>query len=224
MKDQYNELVKGERLESLIPQKGSWILIRQLIPVEIPIDPLSIYYATPTGTNFIDYEDHSGSYEVDLEHKLERISMDTGHARDIIFRYYAGKKVKEKHALELQNNPIHIEQQVSILTKWGEVSIQPHEYTKLKDVGKYLDAVNIGHATVHYLTNKGGLKGKIRDQVFYMQSRGVSYGDALQMVAGNITTKHLLYITMHEEYQRMFTRYYDQYAAKKKAFLSKYKN
>lgn len=35
-----------------IPKKGAWIMINKILPVEIPIKPLSIYYAMPEERDF----------------------------------------------------------------------------------------------------------------------------------------------------------------------------
>jgi hypothetical protein len=51
----------------VIPKQGAWIFINQVIPVEIPIDPLSVYFAVPSGKLFFEHENHISDLHMDNE-------------------------------------------------------------------------------------------------------------------------------------------------------------
>jgi hypothetical protein len=107
------------------------------------------------------------------------------------------------------------EQQVTILTEHGQVCIQPHEYTIQETIDDHLEAVKEGEAELVFLNKNKSLRGKIKEQVFYIRSRGISFTEAMKMVGGQVKSQHVFYIRYKEELQRYFTRDYDSYLAKK---------
>jgi hypothetical protein len=170
---------------NVLPKEGGFIMIRQLIPVEIPIDPLSIYFAKP-------------------------------------FPKIVTKDIHEFDSYEYNKK---LEIRAIIHTPWGDVTILPHEYSVIgpDKLSEYFEAVKIGHAFIkHYGKDdkKNISSQRLADAIFYLRSRGITYGDALGMCLGLIDKYDILFIEMHEEYQRMFTRHYDQYIAGKTKFLA----
>lgn len=173
------------RLEK-ISSKGCWIMVRQLIPVAIPIDPLSVYYAMPI---------------------KKTLQNDFFVPED----YYEDGALKNYHK----------EMWASIKTEYGEVVLKEHEYTIIQDqsLAEYFEALTEHHAEIHFFgkTNAGG--NKLNETVFYIRSRGISMAKAMELSIGMVKSQNVFYITMHQEYQRIFTRYYDQYLTKKTNFL-----
>jgi hypothetical protein len=217
---------------ALIPKSGAWIMIRQTIPVEYPIDPFSFFYAIPTGQYYwkgesgmgwprIDYGDDN---PIQLMHSLRMNDFD--YFKDMVYtciRRRKGEDVESQKYINTINGWFEdgiieeddLEQQVKIKTAFGDVCIQPHEYSVVKDMEPYMEAVKDGEGFIRYLSNSVALKGKIADQIFYLRTRGISYSDAMKMVVKNISSPNLFYLERHPELQGSFTRNWENYWQKK---------
>lgn len=219
---------------SLIPKSGVWVMITKTVPIEYPIDPMSFWYAIPSGKTFFRGEDSGPEYLYEDESLARAIHVLGlyGH-RDKFEEFkkmlYACLRLPnasdlygEKNMEELQRmidlklfSEDDLTQQVKLITPFGSCCIQPHEYNVVKDMTPYVDATKDGHAFMRFLSKSKTLSGKIADQVFYLRSRGISYAEALGMAIGNVQSQNLFYIEMHPEYQKAYTRYWDTYWEKK---------
>jgi hypothetical protein len=225
----------------MIPKKGTWVMIRgNQIPVEIPIDPLSHWFALPTGKLFWSGElqgyrfgDYLSEYnELSLlfgKEKRGRYSSDyENDIKKVLHAYFTGSEneqvdsKREELDLLADNGIIRedmIEQQVRIKTPFGDVYVQPHEYVIAKEsLGEVMDNAKEEHCFIRYLSDSKMLKGKIADQVFYLKSRGIPHKEALALCFQNVSSQNLFYIEMHPEYQKTFTRNWDAYWEKKKKY------
>jgi hypothetical protein len=213
-------------MNKIIPKAGSWIFIRKIIPVEIPIDPLSVYFAVPSGKLFFENETHISDFSMETEWR--RLAATYNKTRDSFIVDVMNVKKKNTEGMSetyvnsiqraLDDGDIDIEQQVMILTEHGQVCIQPHEYTILDSIDDHLEAVKEGEAELVFLNKNKSLRGKIKEQVFYIRSRGISFQEAMKMVGSSVKSQHVFYIRYSEEMQRYFTRDYDSYLKKKENF------
>ena len=211
---------------NVIPKQGTWIFIRQNIPVEIPIDPLSVYFAVPSGKLFFEGESHISDFGRDTEWR--RLMQVYNKDRDTFVVDVFNVKKKNTEGMSstyvssiergLEDGEFDIEQQVKILTEHGQVCIQPEEYTILDNIDDHLNAVKDGDAELVFLNKNKTLRGKLKEQVFYIRSRGISFTEAMKMVGGQVKSQHVFYIRYTEEIQRYFVRDYDSYKAKKESF------
>jgi hypothetical protein len=232
------------KIMALIPKTGAWVMIRQTIPVEYPIDPMSLYFAVPNGKLFWKNENHMSFMDQicsrdsdDPQELMRQLNMrwrDFDEFKMMIWAFYRMKNAEaeydRKHLEQLEEwdrigyiGEDVIEQQVKIKTPFGDVAIQPHEYTVVKELQGYIEPVKDGHAFMRFMSNQKQLTGKIADQVFYLRQRGIPFAEAIQLCIQNVKTQNLFYIEMHPEYQKMFTRDFDQYWAKKLAYCIEHK-
>lgn len=204
---------------TLIPKKGTWILIIKDIPVQLPIPPLTVWYAVPSGKIFYKNERNRYFEFLDTTEKINyyvdrHFGGDHDLFKNIVYKFKTTGKVPKVfehkkgileptiHDLE-ENYGFELEQQLKIVTPWGECCIQPEEYNTT-DINFHLNAAKTGDAEIKYLTKSKQLKGKVKEQVFYLRTRGIGFADAVQMCIANIHTQHLFYIEYHEEYMKMF--------------------
>lgn len=220
--------------KEIIPKSGAWVLISQEIPVEAPIDPMSVYYAVPTGKIFWDgelegwfkpsiYDDGTPSMMMN-EIGLKWRAFDI--FKDMAYQYLRGKydgqhKERFDEWKELGWLDNVITQQVKIKTVFEDVCIQPHEYRVIQDMSPYIEPIKEGHVFIRWMTNQKQLSGKVADQIFYLRSRGIAYTEALQLCIGNIKSQNLFYLEFHPAYQESFTRNYDRYWARKMNYCIK---
>jgi len=119
-------------------------------------------------------------------------------------------------ALEAKDTNLHHRYPIrrklaSILTPDGELKVEPWEYNKI-DLKKYMDFLNVRpensepDMNILFLSEDPKLSIKMRDMVFYMQSRGISRGTAYLMLIEEIRDQNFCYFEMHEAYIQMFTR------------------
>lgn len=204
-----------------IPKKGAWILIIKTVPVKDIFAPLySIWYALPTGEFSIGDEDRPHP-EIEYENIFPFRSMR--ELRHYVKAYKKDKNLvsgEERKTVEHVLDKYSINQQVKILTPFGTVKLQHNEY-KVIDFNKYLSSIENGSFQVKFLNTSKGFKTKVRDQIFYIQSRGISLSIALGMVSGLVRSQNTYYMLAHPEYQRMFLSYFEQYYAKELVY--KYK-
>ena len=82
---------------------------------------------------------------------------------------------------------------VKILTPRGELGVFPHEYSLVKDPGKYWEFIGTGEMKACFF----GLdqrKGIPPDALFYLRSRGISKRDAITMLVGEIKAHGVLWL------------------------------
>lgn len=146
---------------SLIPKAGAWIMIKRPIPVDIPIDPMSFYYALPTDKLFWAAE-LEGYWIPEWDETISRMMHLTecrkfDDFKELMYDCLRSPNAHDRHSahkLEEMQKGIDaglvgeddLQQQVRIVTPFGQVSIQPHEYTIVKDMGEYVEASKDGHA------------------------------------------------------------------------------
>jgi len=204
-----------------IPRRtGEWIFIRQSIPVEIYIQPMSIYYGLIDKLYFpgemsMGYLGHLEEWIVDLINLIK----DKDTIKNLTYKYITGRKKKlppnVRRILDEYKDDVSLDFSMKIRTIYGDVTIQPQEYNIVDDLAKYIEPAKDRHAFIKYINTSQQLKGKIAEQVFYMRSRGISYHDAIMMVSGNIKTQNLFYIEMHREYVKCFCRDWEQIEVKR---------
>ena len=161
-----------------LTKKGGWIIVRKSIPTDIPITPLSVFYATaekreirnnwivnqicPTNIGFIP------------EAELETIQMAV------------------------------------IKNEYGEIKLNPDEYSILSEdaVSAIMDSIGNGYELVYLSESEDGsvkfTSKKVKDAVFYCNSRGISRVEALKMCLGMISSKNLFYIEPQRSTLSMF--------------------
>lgn len=94
-------------------------------------------------------------------------------------------------------HPVH---RVKIITPKGEIGVYPHEYSKVKDPGKYFEFVGDG-MSVKFFGNEEGVP---RDKLFYIRSRGISKKDAMLMLIGSIMAHGVMWLETDEEVCKQF--------------------
>jgi len=204
---------------SKLPKSGGWIMIRTTIGVAAPIPPLSFWFAKPSGRLFLDSErekDHSEAYEEFIDElRYFNRGADIGRIDDFklwIDRFQmTGKHHKrcpdmKQPFVEKWAEAIGVDHQATIITPDAEVKIQPEEYSVVIDMTAYYDAIKEDDAEIIWLNKSKSLKGKIKDQVFYMQCRGIPYGTALPMCIGSMKSSMFFYVRMRYEIVNMFFR------------------
>lgn len=211
-----------------LPKKGGWILITKHVNTERPVHKFGIYFAIPTGKYFFHDEraDHAflryhpeynesdvfvrlcHFYDGELElmkKDLWNFTRSNPHWEPL---NEAAWEYMEKVGVDELKEEFKIVQQVKVITEHGEIRIQPEEYSICSDekLQEYMQSVQSGDGFMVYLSKSQQLKGKVAEQVFYLQSRGISYTKALQMCIGQVSTANLFYIYMHPGYVEYFTR------------------
>lgn len=204
-----------------LPKKGAWVLVTKTIPVKNVFAPLySIWYALPSGEFSIGDEDRVNS---EVEREIEFPFRDLKTLKYFIKLYKADKtalKGLELKEIKRTLDKWPINHQAKILTPFGSVLLQHNEYNII-NFNDYLESVDNGSFQVKFLNTTKASKNKVRDQLFYIRSRGISISTALGMVSGLVRSQNTYYMLAHPEYQKAFLRYYDRYAAEQLVFKRK---
>lgn len=222
----------------LLPKAGAWIFVKQVVPTEVPIHKLALYYAIPSGVYYWDGEMTPDwmqlLYDSDFAHYMSEFGGNDNFKR-CVANYkrnphfeFRDKELELLESLDSRNllgTKYVLQAQIKIITEYGEVHLQPHEYELVDDakLQEYMESVKSGDAFIMYLSKSKQLKGKIADQVFYLRTRGISFSTAIQMCIGSISTRNLMYIYMHPGYVEFFTRTeeFERYITKHVEYMRK---
>ena len=199
----------------------SWILIIKDIPVEKHVKPdlLGIYYGKVSkwffeGERHINYQYYPLSDRVSefkYTYKRGHYSRENCVCRDkqqalMFLNYYKNDEhdkipddilFKFKFLDDKFGLP-DIEAQYKILTKGGEVCVNPEEYSEVKE-RLYEYQTGIGNEwNLHFF---GGMEtsNEFKQKLFYLNSRGVSKVDGIGMVLGEITRQDVCYMEPHPQ-------------------------
>lgn len=209
-------------MNKIIPTSGAWIMTTKAIPIEYPIEPFSIYFAKPKKT--FQYGELTPSFVWGNDPRLmSYVSIESKKkfgGREALLRNYAAFLNKEKVIwtedqrevlIFLEDHYFEVEQRVEIRTVWDDCCIEPHEYVVI-DMNVYNSLVDQEHLFLNLFADVNGITDKeLRDKIFYMRSRGLSYADAVQLILPHVNEPNILWLTFHEEYQKSMCRDYDIY-------------
>lgn len=203
---------------------GEWVFILKPVPTEIPVGRMEVYFAKPTEQPYLWWSrTHEGLTRL-MHRYAEGLNTDT--YQDYVYRFLTGKKIPKRYrdGIEYDINRFGYEAEdfvtaVKIVTPFGEVKLWDDEY-KVVSLDWALHLAGEEALMIRYLNNDGsvrdGLKNvSVRDQVFYLQSRGISFKEAMKMVQGEIKSQHLFYFDPYPHYVHVYERNYEEIAKRK---------
>lgn len=118
---------------------------------------------------------------------------------------------------------VSVEWMFEIQTEYGSCKIREHEYSIITPdhMQEYISATRNGDAElIFYGQDTNSLIHKnMKDAIFYLQSRGISYSDALLMCVGLVDKQNIFRIEFRDEYL-----YHFFYSDEVDRFLDKKKN
>lgn len=220
-------------MDKTIPLKGGWILCTKVPPTEIKAVALGLYFAKPEKVFECGSFDRAfwnsafSDKELEVLYRHRQRAKLSAEQREILsgaerrasggFIEWEGSPISpfddsteeelaDAAAIEPQPLPtldeVELEMRVRIVTQDGEVCLEPHEYTIVADIEPYMQ--EIGEA--YEMRELGGIKQakKLREQVFYLASRGIRKIEAYKMLLGQIERPNVFWLEPHPELQRYF--------------------
>jgi hypothetical protein len=185
--------VLGDELNG---NKMAWVMVRCNVPIVKPVKPLSVFLAKLNRYVYRDDMILGGQFSYKKE--------DLMH--DYKYRYLSeleetGDDNKAKSFLQWIPSEYR-SPYLDVITKYGKATLSPGEYTYIKDMTPYYEQSGTDHCDLVMLNNKYAKTQ--RDQLYYLQTRGLSKVDALKLLHGEITSQFLFYLEFHDEYVRYF--------------------
>lgn len=185
--------------DKTLPIGGGWIIVTRQPPTEIKPPLLSMFYAMPD--RVFAQGTHTARFGADAwgsQHSPVELSL--------LWRSRRGSRLSgsEKDAAEkLEAEGFALDQRVHIITDEGDCWLEPYEWSPCGSVEPFLAFAGTEHVKLHML---GGaeIDGKMKDMVFYMQSRGIKRVDALQLLLGKIRKPNICWLQLHEAYAEIF--------------------
>lgn len=209
-------------------------MLTECLPVKIPIERLSIFMAKPVRSLLKD------SNAIGMRHlyidRAFRLGLKVEEYGDLIIKYITGNEkdiipqsLREDIKFEVAEcnyTPEDIEDFVEIVTPFGNVRVHPHEYN-IVGLDFALNMADGGAHVLRYLDNKGDTTDKmkkvgVREKLFYLQSRGISFTNAMKHLTGEIKTQHLFYFDPYPQYVEVYTRNYMKHVEKKLAYCTEH--
>lgn len=139
--------------------------------------------------------------------------------------YYATPVIRQASGRRRGNYAdVDMNYMCEITTQYGDVVLNDYEYRLIAEerLADYMKCVAEGSYELRMYGQTRTYKTKLKEQIFYLQTRGIPYETAVLMVLGNIRKRNILYLQPEEGYQRMFVRDIDHYYKKRDKFLSSY--
>lgn len=217
-----------------LPIKGGWILCTKVPPTPIKPEFLGVYYAKPEKVFHEGAFTHMLHCPMTAQelHQLYRYragarmrpeEMDTlrlaanrleGRRAGKHKPEYTGTFPFEDDEEDVKTEAPEIDSEVMknmelimrirVLTPDGEVCLEPHEYTILRDIQPYLDQIDDGY---HFRELGGvGKAKKLAEQLFYVMSRGIPKVEGYKMLLGQIDRPNVFWLEPYKELQRYFSR------------------
>lgn len=187
--------------DQTLPMKGGWVMVKRLLPTQIQVPLLSVFYAMPDKL-FV-----KGYFEVPAW------SLDHGHLKSpdlvALYKWRNGARSlmaeEVERAKKLDAKGVEIEQRVRILAPDGEVWVEPYEWTPIPDISKYFGAIGKG-MTLHEYGQTVKISGRMEEQVFYMQQRGIPRARCLEMLLGEVKKQDSVWLETDQELIDFFFR------------------
>lgn len=189
-----------------IPLKGGWVLVTKMPPTRTRPRLFGLYYAKPERV-FERGESWIGNVvrrrlDKKLLLALYRERQNAQLSEDEQSTLDRGRMDLRLDEEDLDD--IELELRVRILTEDGEVCLEPHEYSIVQDIQPYLDEIGQG-MILHEL---GGVKNakKLKEQLFYVMSRGIPKVEAYRMLLGQIDRWNVFWLETHPDVVAYFQR------------------
>jgi hypothetical protein len=97
-----------------------------------------------------------------------------------------------------KHEEIQLEQRVKITTPWGDVCVEPYEWSPVKNVELYFDMIGDG-VILHEFGGTAKTSSKMEEQIFYMQTRGLDRAGALRLLLGDVKKPNVVWLEMEQE-------------------------
>lgn len=195
-----------------VKNNGFWIMVTKVPNTLIKPRALSLYFAVterifPYGYfgRFSGFDENHQNYK-----RILRGSVSIGE-QDFLMMYKNWllgvlDKLPDLYIdrfKKLKNMDFEIEERVRITTEDGEVCLEPHEYSIIKDINEYIEYVDGEHLTLSFL---GGDQSNesFNEKMFYLQSRGIDKITSYGLLIGDIEAPNVICLHWHKEYLRMF--------------------
>jgi hypothetical protein len=189
--------------DKTIPMRGGWVMITRKLPpmqpdIQVPL--LSMFYAMPD--RLFPQGWHTAGWG-----GLTEGSEVSGSDLSILYKWRNGSKALLPQDVEtaekLDRKGIELDQRVRIMAPAGEVSIEPYEWVPIPDISKYFDAVGNG-IILHEYAVQAKQTSRMEDQIFYMQTRGLSRHEAMTLLLGEVRKPNVVWMQAEDAYVDFF--------------------
>jgi hypothetical protein len=200
---------------NIIPDKGSWIIINKVLPYNIPIDPLTILYAIPTGRLFYENEQLYGWFNTDVAHEILKLTNKLYILSDVfkycVFMYNkegfilnAVEPLKTEFLQLINEYNLNVEQEVIIQNKINSYDIFPWEYNIVTNIYEYYQHVLTGDAYIHFIDKQLNLNNDtFIEKINNKLNNNILFKQSINDVIGTIANSNILYIEMRDEYKQI---------------------
>lgn len=194
--------------DQTLPLSGSWVLITRSPNTAFTVKPLSLFYAMPDKV-FVAGSFHIGARLAYGQHYKDNDLLALYRLRRnssalLPPEIEAAKKIEADY-LEVEGYELELEQRVRIDAPGGTLWIEPYEYRIIDDITPYMDAIGEGYI-LHEYGDTQKVSSKIEEQIFYMQTRGLSKSSALALIAGTIKQTKTFWLEAEQELIDYFYR------------------
>ena len=192
--------------DTVLPPRGGWIMVKRRPPAELHQVPIfSIFYALPV--RVFAWGSHSARFVWGSHlpaHDLWLLYRDRHTQSRLSDSERSRVEQIEKSSQEATGFGLNLEMRVQIAAPAGDLILEPYEWTPCSDVAPFIDAIG-REVTLH---EYGSAKPdrRLRDQMFYLRSRGISRFDATTLLFGEVRKPNVFWLELAPEITRVFDR------------------
>jgi len=200
---------------NIIPDKGSWIIVNKVLPSNIPIDPLTILYAFPTGRLFYENEQlyswNNSNIAVEISKLTRKLHILSDVFKYCVFIYNkdgfilnAIEPLKEEFIQLINKYNLKVEQEIRVNNKICTYNIFPWEYNTITNIYEYYQHILTGDAYIHFIDKQLNLTNDtFIEKINNKLNNNISLKESVDDIIGVVANSNVLYIEMRDEYKQI---------------------
>lgn len=186
--------------DQTLPLSGGWVMITRPLPTQVKPPVLSIFYALPDRLFPKDW--HSMRFPAWAYDEAPRNPSQT--VMTLLWRSRNGGRLLPHERREIERlEGFELDQRVRIQTDDGDVWVEPYEWSLIPNIETYFEMVDGEQIKLH-LQPGAKFSGVLADQLFYMQTRGLTRLDCFRLMFGEIKRPGICWFEIHDAYAKFF--------------------
>lgn len=199
-----------------------WILIRDVLPVELPIPALTVWHAQNTGKLYYP-DEHTSFWSLSIDYLdisdfvNDRLYGCHDKLKDLIYEYQITNDIKSNRrhleALKelIDDTGLSVEPEMEITTPWGKCKVKPHEYNKIDDIAKHFEFIANDLATIHFNCDSIFRHYDVQTHIKTLYHKGIPMHKILEDHYPSLFNSESYYIEMIDDLKQKYCKYHIQH-------------
>lgn len=198
--------------------KKQWILIKDVLPVELPIPALSAWYATINEDKLYYLNEETAHWQFSIEcMEISDVANNSFYGmhdqlKALVYEYQETGNLKaNRRRLNvvkklIDDTGITVEFMMTVHTPWGNCDVRPTEYGLIKDFEQHLNFIKSDLASIHFFDNSKQINSNLQEKFIKLLHNNN------EDVVKNLNNNYLnqFYIELNDNLKEQYCRYHIQ--------------